>query len=113
LGDGRLSRTITVPVQRLDDYAAATGLEVIDLLKIDTQGYELRVLSGASRLLESGNVRAIVVELNFAPLYEGQVRSHEVVGFLHDRGFRMVDVYEKCRINPFLGWCTAVFARQT
>jgi FkbM family methyltransferase len=113
LGDGKASRTITVPVQRLDDYAAAAGLEAIDLLKIDTQGYELKVLGGACRLLESGNVRTVVVELNFAPLYEGQVRSHEVVGFLHDRGFRMVDLYEKCRLNPFLGWCTAVFALQT
>ena len=111
LGNGKLLRNLEVPVQRLDDYAAGSGLEKIDLLKIDTQGYELRVLGGARRLLETGSVRAVAIEMNFAPLYEGQVRTHEVEGFLHERGFGMVDLYEKCRLNPFLGWCTAVFAR--
>lgn len=109
LGGPKLVRSISVPVYTLDDYAASAGLGQIDLLKIDTQGYELQILRGAARLLAAGNVRTILLELNFVPLYDGQVWAHEIIGFLHERGFRLVDFYEKCRLNPLLGWCTALF----
>jgi FkbM family methyltransferase len=109
LGGPKLVRSIPVPVHRLDDYAASAGLARIDLLKIDTQGYELKILRGASRLLADGRVRTILLELNFVPLYDGQVWAHEIIGFLHERGFCLVDFYEKCRLNPLLGWCTALF----
>jgi FkbM family methyltransferase len=36
-----------VTVTTLDEYCAANGIERIDLLKNDTQGYELEVLRGA------------------------------------------------------------------
>jgi FkbM family methyltransferase len=109
LGDPKLVRTIEVPVHSLDDYADSAGLVRIDLLKIDTQGYELQILKGASRLLGGGKVNAVLLELNFVPLYDGQVWAHETFGFLHENGFRLVDFYEKCRLNPVLGWCTALF----
>ena len=35
----------------LDDYCAARKIDRIDFLKIDTQGYESRVLAGAGRML--------------------------------------------------------------
>ena len=101
-----------VPVLRLDDYAAEHGLGEIALLKIDTQGFELRILQGAERLFAKGRVRAVLVELNFASLYAGQVWAHEVIAHLHARGLHLVDFYEKCRLAPHLGWCTALFARR-
>ena len=103
---------IEAPVLRLDDYADRAGLAAIDLLKIDTQGYELHVLRGAERLLAGGRVRAVLVELNFLPLYSGQVAAHEVIAHLQARNLHPVDFYEKCRLNPFIGWCTALFARR-
>jgi len=103
---------VRVPVVRLDDYAAAHGLGEIALLKIDTQGFELRILQGAERLFAEGRVRAVLVELNFASLYAGQVWAHEVIAHLHARGLHLVDLYEKCRLTPHLGWCTALFARR-
>jgi FkbM family methyltransferase len=102
---------LTVNVLRLDDYAQQAGISVIDLLKIDTQGYELRILRGAEQLFAAGAVHTVVIEVSFTPLYEGQVWGHELIGQLHAHGFRLVDFYEKCRLSPFLGWCTAIFAR--
>jgi FkbM family methyltransferase len=104
---------IEAPVLRLDDYAAEAGLTRIDLLKIDTQGFELHVLRGASRLLAAGSIRTVLVELNFMPLYAGQVWAHEVIAHLHQYNLHPVDFYEKCRLNPFIGWCTALFARRS
>jgi FkbM family methyltransferase len=109
LGGSKLVRSITVPVLRLDDYAASSEIGRIDLLKIDTQGYELRILKGCIGLLGERRIGAILLELNFVPLYDGQVWAHEIIGFLHEHGFGLVDLYEKCRLNPLLGWCTALF----
>ena len=109
LGGPKLVRSIPVPVYRLDDYAVSAGLTRIDLLKIDTQGYEMQILKGADGLLAAGRVRTVLLELNFVPLYDRQVWAHEVMGLLHERGFCLVDFYEKCRLNPLLGWCTALF----
>jgi FkbM family methyltransferase len=112
LGSPKLVKTLSVPVHSLDTYADTAGLTGIDLLKIDTQGYELQILRGASRLLAGGRVESVLVEINFAPLYDRQVWAHEVIGFLHERGLHLVDFYEKCRLNPHLGWCTALFTRR-
>ena len=112
LGSPKLVETRSVPVFSLDSYAASSGLAHINLLKIDTQGYELQVLQGAERILSGGHVETVLVEINFAPLYDRQVWAHEIIGFLHERGLHLVDFYEKCRLNPHLGWCTALFTRR-
>jgi FkbM family methyltransferase len=111
-GGAEQTARIEAPVLRLDDYAAEAGVDRIDLLKIDTQGYELHVLRGASGLLAGGRVGAVLVELNFMPLYAGQVWAHEVIAHLHQFNLHPVDFYEKCRLNPFIGWCTALFAHR-
>jgi hypothetical protein len=103
---------VRASVVRLDDYAGRAGIGRIDLLKIDTQGYERQVLKGAEGLLARNRIDAVLVELNFVPLYEGQVWAHELIGLLQGHSFYLVDFYEKCRLGPFLGWCTALFARR-
>ena len=55
---------VSVPVIRLDDYCAERKIDRIDFLKIDTQGYESRVLAGASRMLAAhaiGLIRAAAI----------------------------------------------------
>lgn len=111
-GNPALLRRSEVNVLRLDDYAAEMKLAEIDLLKIDTQGFELHVLRGASHLLAAGRVRAVLVELSFTPLYAGQVWAHELMACLFGHNLHLVDFYEKCRLAPFLGWCTALFVRR-
>jgi FkbM family methyltransferase len=54
----------TVDVQRLDVYLAKNGIERVDLLKIDTEGFEYEVLVGLGRYLENGAVEVIQLEFN-------------------------------------------------
>jgi FkbM family methyltransferase len=56
-GEARTARVTTG-----DAYCAQAGIERIDLLKIDTEGNDLRVLRGFDRLLGAGGVRAIQFE---------------------------------------------------
>jgi FkbM family methyltransferase len=51
---------ISVTTHRLDDYAAELG--PIALMKIDVEGHEPAVLRGASKLLEAGSIRHLVIE---------------------------------------------------
>jgi FkbM family methyltransferase len=107
--DRRPIGTETVPLLTLDGVMAERAVSHIDLLKVDTQGYDLQVLRGAEELLAEKRVSLVQVELNFLPMYSGQARAHEVADHLHDRGFWLVDYYEKFRQNQCLAWCTALF----
>ena len=101
----------SVSLTTLDRYAAKCALGPIDLLKIDTQGYDLRVLQGTSGLLQAGAVRHVLIELNFIPLYENQAAPEEIITLLARHGLHLVDFYEKCRREQRLAWCTALFRK--
>lgn len=58
------AREYTVRILDLDTFASERGVDHIDLLKIDTEGHELEVLAGATRLLREGRVRAVQLEFN-------------------------------------------------
>lgn len=53
-----------VGIGTLDDFAAARGIREAVLLKIDTEGYEFAVLSGAADLVRTGRVEVIHFEFN-------------------------------------------------
>lgn len=73
------ARSEKVQVTTIDRMAKEEGLEQIDFLKIDTEGYEMDVLLGASSMIESGRISAIQFEFgdtflhtryHFADLWE-------------------------------------------
>ena len=51
-----------VDVTSVDTYCQKHGLTKIDLLKIDTEGYDLNVLKGATTMLSAGNISAVSFE---------------------------------------------------
>jgi FkbM family methyltransferase len=74
-----------VQVRRLDAVLETTDLSRPVLLKIDVQGGELGVLQGAEGLIQS--VDAVLVEVSFLELYDGQALADAVWNHLHERGF--------------------------
>lgn len=55
-------------------------------LKLDTQGYELKVLLGAGDLLKNA-IKGIQIEMSIVPLYSGSVSFMEIINYLKDIGF--------------------------
>jgi FkbM family methyltransferase len=53
-----------VTVLTLDEETERLGIDRIDMIKIDVEGYEPKVLAGARRLLREGRIRAILCEFN-------------------------------------------------
>ena len=84
-------RTEVVRIERLDELAAKlirpNGRLMI---KIDTQGYELEVLAGATGLLP--RTVALQVELSLVPLYEGAATFVEAVRQIESRGFELFSI---------------------
>lgn len=66
--------------------------QVPQLLKIDTQGYELEVLKGAEASL--GGTQAIIAELNLLDIHKGVALIAEVIQWLDERGFVTYDICE-------------------
>ena len=80
-----------VPVRRLDEVRhAALDNGRRPFLKVDTQGYEMKVLEGSERLLD--RIAGIQLELSVTPLYEGQVLYLSMIQWLQARGFELWNV---------------------
>lgn len=55
-------KLITVPSDTLDRFCAEHNIQIIDFLKIDTEGAEWKVLNGAKELLQFHRIRALQFE---------------------------------------------------
>jgi len=53
-----------IELERLDYFAEKEGILHIDFMKVDTEGNELAVLQGASKMIERGNIGFIHFEFN-------------------------------------------------
>jgi FkbM family methyltransferase len=82
-----------VPVHRLDDYAAEKGLPRPQVIKIDCQGAEALIFSGAQQALESAEV--LLLETWFKRGYGPKTPLIcEIIEFLRPRKFSLVDLGE-------------------
>jgi FkbM family methyltransferase len=86
--------TVSVPVMTLDGYCADQGIDRIDLLKIDTEGYEMAVLRGAEQMLKRGAIRFVLAECEFIHNpSEPHGDFFAISGLLMPLGFRVVAFY--------------------
>jgi FkbM family methyltransferase len=86
------TRYVKVPVGTVDDYCAERGIERINLLKIDVEGFELKVLLGASRMLSEKRIDVIQFEFN----------EMNVIGrsFMNDFFACLADTHRLYRLLP-------------
>lgn len=82
--------SISLPMTTLDAVTHNTIFAQADFIKLDVQGFELSVLSGGEKVLESAE--AILMEVNLIEIYQGAPLFSEVVGFMAERGFQVYDV---------------------
>jgi FkbM family methyltransferase len=83
----RFEETTSVQVTTLATWAAHEGIDRIDGMWLDMQGYELAMLKAAGRILET--TRAIILEVSATELYAGLPLWPEVQAWLESQGFRI------------------------
>jgi FkbM family methyltransferase len=100
---------VEVQVDTVDQYCARHGIERIDLLKIDAQGYDLHVLRGAAAMLRDRRVTLFTCEFNHAHLYAGQPSLRELLAFADDAGYELVGFYEQTYVANALSYFDMLF----
>ncbi len=101
-GDTPGARTTSVNLDTIDDFCERHAIRQIDYLKIDTEGHDLDVLGGSTRMLQSGAAALIQVEAGLHPDNRFHVPASELSGCLLAYGYRLFGVYEQT-----LEWTTA------
>ena len=105
----KLNHESLVDVIRLDDYMDKFEIDRINLLKIDTQGYEPEVLSGLGKRL--GDVDVIVTELMFYDYYNRRLSFTDIENYLIPAGFQLYDISHIAK-NPMNGrtdWVDVIY----
>jgi len=87
-----------VRVLPLDELGRRDKLPLPDLVKIDVQGFEAKVIAGGISTLRGA--QRIVVEASLNPIYRDQPLLPEVLFKLTQCGFRLTDISDACRSWP-------------
>lgn len=102
-------RKIMIPLISLDNFTVECGIEHIDILKTDTQGFDLEVFKGAQQLMQHGRISIIYTELNFHDMYHGIPRYDEIFRYLADNNFFLVTFYHQTYHEHRLSWTDGLF----
>jgi FkbM family methyltransferase len=86
-GDARPRRTETVAIDTIDRFAQRTGLDRVDFLKADIEGWELRMLAGATATLDRFRP-PLMLELTDSHLARAGDTLAGAWAFLTERGYR-------------------------
>jgi FkbM family methyltransferase len=90
-----------VQVRRFDEFCMAEGIGEIDFLKIDTEGYDLDVLKGATGMLP--RIAFVQTEVSMNRYNRFHVSFQEVFDFMSDHGFMVYNIYGLAFENREIG----------
>jgi FkbM family methyltransferase len=105
----------TVMVMTVDAVCESEGIAQVDLLKTDTEGYDLEVLKGAARMLARGSIRFIAAEAGLNG-QTGQTPFCELQKTLLDADFVFSGFYDPMRggvRKEILWFCNALFTHRS
>ena len=67
-----------MPIIKLDDYVRENKIKFIDILKIDTQGYELEILKGSLNAIKNKKINCIILEIILSDTYNKNFSFYEI-----------------------------------
>jgi FkbM family methyltransferase len=88
--DSTGGETRSVPVKTIDKMVTERKLQGPFLLKFDTHGYEMPILSGAEETLKNTNL--IIMEVYNFKITDHTLRFHEMCSHMETLGFRAYDI---------------------
>ncbi|MDA9827690.1 FkbM family methyltransferase [Flavobacteriaceae bacterium] len=90
--DGKVVKDqYNVETMTLDKYAKKNQILSIEILKIDTQGFEPNVLTGAEKFLANRQIKFIETEVTFTDAYEKDISFSSIESLLFEN-YRVVNI---------------------
>jgi subfamily B ATP-binding cassette protein MsbA len=105
---GKHSRT--TPVRRLDSLLAEGAIRPAQLVMVDVQGYERRVLDGAARVLAGAEL--VLLRCQFFPFCEDMRTLDDTISHMASLGFAPYELIEVARrpLDDAMATCLMLFA---
>jgi len=85
-----------------DSFCFDHKINHIDLLKIDTEGYELKVLQGFEKMIREERVKAIYCEVGFSEKNTRNTFINDIIDFAGKNNFKFYGIYEISNLNIHL-----------
>lgn len=117
--------TVEIETTTLDAFSRSQEITNLDYLQVDVQGADLDVIKGGSEIIRSSTL-AVLVEVEFNPLYKDQPLFSDIDTYLRGLGFSLFDLVmqnSSCRlcrsISPITSatrsgqilWADAIYLR--
>lgn len=97
-----------VDVDAGDHFCAAHGVDVVNFLKIDTEGYDLKVCVGFSGMLRAHKIDLLQIEAGLHPKNSLHVPFQAFKDYLEPLGYCVFRIYDQAG-QPFARRCNVVF----
>lgn len=105
-----LEYEIQTEQKTIDNFMLENKILEIDILKMDVQGGELKVLKGAEQALIDKKIKFILSEIWFLAGYEAQPLYHDIASYLSNFDYKPFGVYNiHYKTNGHFLWGDAIF----
>jgi FkbM family methyltransferase len=101
--------TENVETTTLDRFCKLNDIHKIDLIKIDTEGFDFEVLQGSEGMLSSNNIDIIYTELTFEKNVNKFSKAFDVIDFLWGFEYEVFRFYEQATVNGKLRRANVTF----
>lgn len=86
--EGTIIKEVKVPILTFDKFVKLRGINKVDLMKIDVEGYELEVLKGCEKVLSNSIIKRLVIEV-----HRDVIPLQFIISFLKSYRYKIVKIY--------------------
>lgn len=83
-----------VTVKTIEQFCDENSIEAIDILKTDTEGFDIQVMQGANRYLSQGKIKFVLTEVGFLEADKSHTFFPDMHAYLVTKGFRFCCLYD-------------------
>ena len=92
---------VKIDVTNIDSYCEENNISEIDFIKIDTQGYESKILLGMEKMLSKEKVSIIELELILGFGYEKSFSFYDYEKILNNKNYKLIAINNSGNIISF------------
>jgi FkbM family methyltransferase len=93
--------TVKIDITNIDSYCEENNISEIDFIKIDTQGYESKILLGMEKMLSKEKVSIIELELILGFAYEKSFSFYDYEKILNNKNYKLIAINHSGNIISF------------